>query len=186
VFLKKPTKGKEKPEVGIITSVEPIEYDTTATWILFGERFVEGIYDELGMRQFEDREKILEKGLHGLAYLLTSTLPLLTECDKYDISFQTFVPHRDLGKPSLFLLDTFQGGIGLSKEVFAEFPKLLDLCEEMVDMPEKLVTFFISEEKIKEIEGKKKILKLESLGEPIVVDKKLVKTIITNIKRDLK
>lgn len=186
VFLKKPTKGKKKSEVGIITSVEPIEYDTTATWIVFDERFVEKICDELDMKQIEDCDKMFEKGLHGLAYLLTSTLPLLTECDKYDISFQTFVPHRDLGRPSLFLLDTFHGGIGLSKEVFEQFPQLLNLCEEMIDMPEKLVTFFISEEKVKEIERKKKVSELESLGEPVVVDKKLVKTIISHIKRGLK
>jgi DEAD/DEAH box helicase domain-containing protein len=185
VFLKKPTKGKQKPEVGIITSVEPIEYDTTATWILFNENFVEEICDELGITQSEDCNKLFEKGLHGLAYLLTSALPLLTECDKYDISFQTLVPHKDLQKPSLFLLDTFHGGIGLSKEVFERFPQLLGLCEEMIDMPEKLVTFFIPEEKVQEIEKKKKMPKLESLGEPVVVDKKLVKAIISHIKRDL-
>lgn len=185
VFLKTPTKVKKKPEVGIITSVEPIEYDTTATWVLFSDEFVEKICDELGIDQDEDSNKIFEEGLHGLAYLLTSTLPLLTECDKYDISFQTFVPHRDLQKPSLFLLDTFHGGIGLSKEVFERFSQLLDLCEEMIDMPEKLVTFFISEEKVQEMEKKKKIPKLPSLGEPVVVDKKLVKTIISHIKRDI-
>jgi len=185
VFLKEPTKGKKKTEVGIITSVEPIEYDTTATWILFDDKFVQKIFDGLGIKQSEDRNKLFEKGLHGLAFLLTSTLPLLTECDKYDISFQTFVPHRDLGKPSLFLLDTFHGGIGLSKEAFEHFRELLGLCEEMIDIPEKLVTFFISEEKIKEIESKK-IPKLGSLGEPVVVDKKLVKAIISHIKEEFK
>jgi DEAD/DEAH box helicase domain-containing protein len=184
VFLKTPMKGRKKPEVGIITSVEPIEYDTTATWILFNDKFVEQIYDELRIKQGEDRGRLFEKGLHGLAYLLTSALPLLTECDKYDISFQTFVPHRDLGKPSLFLIDTFHGGIGLSKEVFESFPRLLDLCEDMIDMPEKLVTFFISEEKVKEIETQKKTPKLESLGEPVVVDKKLVKAIISHIRSE--
>jgi len=186
VFLKKPTKGKEKPEVGIITSVEPIEYDTTATWILFDDNFVEKIYDELGIKESEDRDKLFEKGLHGLAYLLTSTIPLLTECDRHDVSFQTFVPHRDLGKPALFLLDNFQGGIGLSKEIFEQFYRLLSRCEEMIDIPEKLITFFVSERKVKEIERKKRIPKPESLGEPIVVDKKLVKTIISYIKRNLK
>jgi len=184
VFLKKPIKGKKKPEIGIITSVEPVEYDTTATWIVFNDKFAKEVYDKMGINQSEDQNKQFEKGLNGIAYLLTSTLPLLTECDKYDISFQTFVPHRDLGKPSLFLIDTFQGGVGLSKEVYERFPRLLDYCEEMIEMPEKLVTFFISEEKVKEIETKKKI-PIKTLGEPVVVDKKLVKTIISHIRREL-
>ena len=179
-------KGKEKAEVGIITSVEPIEYDTTATWIAFDDAFVNDIYRETGSTTSEDSNKLFEKGLHGLALLLTSAIPLLTECDRYDISSQTFVPHRESGKPTLFLLDTFHGGVDLSRQVFEQFSQLLDLCEEMLDMPEKLVTFFISEEKIKEIAKGKKVLKPESLGEPVVVDKKLVKTIITHIKRNLK
>jgi len=185
IFLKKPLKEKSKVEVGIISSVEAIEYDTTATWIAFNDQFVKSIYSEVGSNTSEDCNKLFETGLHGLALLLTSAIPILTECDRYDISSQAFVPHRDSGKPTLFLLDTFHGGVDLSKEVFEQFSRLISLCEKMLDMPEKLVTFFISEEKIKEIEKGGKTPKPESLGEPVVVDKEIVKRIITHIKRNL-
>lgn len=188
VFIKNPTKEREKKkqEIGIVTSVEPIEYDTTAAWIVFEDGLIDEVCKEVDTQSVEDPVELFEKGLHGLARLLVSATPLLTECDKHDIGYQVFSPHRDTGKSTLFLLDTFHGGIGLSKEVYDYLPHLLDLCEQMLDIPEKLTTFIISAEAAKEIEKHGREIKVESLGELVVVDKELVKAIIHHLRRAFK
>lgn len=187
LFIKNPTKEREKtkPEVGIVTSVDPIEYDTTAAWIVFQDEFIGKVLEESGTQSAEDPCELFAKGLHGLARLFVSTTPLLTECDKHDIGYQVFPRHEDIGEPTLFLLDTFHGGIGLSKEVYERMAHLLDLCEEMLDVPEKLTTFLVSPQVAEEIERHGEKAQVEGLFEPVVVDKELVKAIIAHLKRAL-
>jgi DEAD/DEAH box helicase domain-containing protein len=185
VFIKNPTKDREKKkqEIGIVTNVEPIEYDTTAAWIVFEDKLIDEVCKEVDTESAEDPAELFERGLHGLAHLLVSATPLLTECDRHDIGYQIFSPHRDIGKSTLFLLDTFHGGVGLSKEVYDHMSHLLDLCDQMLDVPEKLTTFIISAEAAKEIEKHGRDVKVESLGELVVVDKELVKAIIRHLRR---
>jgi hypothetical protein len=59
---------------------------------------------------------------------------------------------------------------------------LLVLCEQMLDVPEKLTTFLVSTQAAEEIEKYGQQTKVENLGELVVVDKELVKAIIQRLR----
>ncbi|SOC19813.1 DEAD/DEAH box helicase domain-containing protein [Ureibacillus xyleni] len=85
--------------------IPPLEMHTNATWMSFDmpENW---------------SEEMLTDSLTGAAYAIGSFIPLFIQCDRNDLSVvpQVKAVHND--RPTLFIYDSYPGGIGLSERVY--------------------------------------------------------------------
>jgi len=65
------------------------------------------------------KESVIGEGLKGIAYTLHNLIPLYILCDITDISVVPMVRAPFSQKPTIYVYDKYQGGIGLSKKLFA-------------------------------------------------------------------
>ncbi|MBN2423614.1 MAG: DEAD/DEAH box helicase [Calditrichaceae bacterium] len=89
------------PEMEMQTSAVWWEFEDSA----FGDDFFE--------------ESVIGEGLRGIAYALHNLVPLHIMCDVSDISVVPMVRAPFSRKPTIYVYDKFQGGIGLSKKLYA-------------------------------------------------------------------
>ena len=60
----------------------------------------------------------LTDAMTGAAYAIQSFIPLFVRCDKTDIHVVPQVKAVHTGKPTIFIYDSYPGGIGLSEKIF--------------------------------------------------------------------
>ncbi|MER2105866.1 MAG: DEAD/DEAH box helicase [Solibacillus sp.] len=94
-------------------TIPPMEMHTSATWASF----------QLPENWSED---MLTDALTGAAYALGNFIPLFIHCDRSDVSVvpQVKATHNEL--PTLFIYDSYPGGIGLSERVYDILLSLLE------------------------------------------------------------
>jgi DEAD/DEAH box helicase domain-containing protein len=86
------------------------EMQSTALWWEFSDQlFIDPFF----------KESVVGEGLKGIAYALQNLIPIYVMCDISDISVIPRVNDPFTHKPTIFVYDKFQGGIGLSKKLFA-------------------------------------------------------------------
>jgi len=86
------------------------EMQTNSLWWTFN--------DDLFIDPFF-KESIIGEGLKGIAHALSNLIPLYIMCDVSDISVVPRVNDPFTHKPTIYVYDKFQGGMGLSKKLFA-------------------------------------------------------------------
>lgn len=93
--------------------IPPMEMHTSATWMSFT------MPDNWTEEQLTD-------SLNGAAYAMNSFIPLFIHCDRSDVSVvpQVKAVHNDM--PTLFIYDSYPGGIGLSERVYDILMSLLE------------------------------------------------------------
>ena len=94
---------------------------TTAVWLAPDD----GLRAEMkaaGMRASE--------GVVGLRNLAVVALPLVAMCDSRDLG--GVVDSKNLGHTTMIVYDRYPGGLGYSERGFANMPRLLAICLEMV------------------------------------------------------
>lgn len=101
-------------------SIPPMEMHTSATWISFD------------MPESWSEEQLTD-ALNGAAYAMGSFIPLFLHCDRSDLSVipQVKAIHND--RPTIFIYDSYPGGIGLSERVYDILLSLLERTREHVE-----------------------------------------------------
>ncbi|KGR81667.1 DEAD/DEAH box helicase [Lysinibacillus odysseyi] len=101
-------------------SIPPMEMHTSATWVSF----------DLPENWSEEQ---LTDALNGAAYAMGSFIPLFLHCDRSDLSVvpQVKAVHND--RPTIFVYDSYPGGIGLSERVYDILLSLLERTIEHVE-----------------------------------------------------
>ena len=74
----------------------------------------------------------LYRSCDSFQHLITSTMPLLVMCDRRDVDAYHETSHGDLGLPTLFLYDAYEGGIGLAEIAYQGAEELMQLAYETV------------------------------------------------------
>jgi DEAD/DEAH box helicase domain-containing protein len=101
----------------------PLRFTTTALWFTVPDtaitRCVSQDFDVAG-------------SIHGAEHALIAVMPLHVMCDRWDIGGVSTVCHADTGRPTVFIYDAFEGGIGLAE-------KATELIAEVVRMARGLV-----------------------------------------------
>ncbi len=87
-----------------------MEMQTTTLWWEFS--------DDLFVDPFF-KESVIGEGLKGIAHALKNLIPLYIMCDISDIAVIPRVNDPFTHKPTIYVYDKFQGGIGLSKKLFS-------------------------------------------------------------------
>lgn len=78
------------------------------------------------------KESDLTDALTGAAYAIQSFIPLFVRCDRTDIHVVPQVKAIHTGQPTLFIYDSYPGGIGLSEKLFNQWKELLERAAEHV------------------------------------------------------
>ena len=104
-------------------SLPPEELDTEAFVLTLSEASAV----ELGLHG-------AERGAawHGVGELLRRTAPLHLLCDPRDLGLSCQVRARHFARPTLYLYDRVQGGVGLSRRLYEAYPALLGAALDVV------------------------------------------------------
>lgn len=94
-------------------TLPPLEMHTNATWISFD---LPGKWSE----------EMMTDALNGVAYAMYSFIPLFIQCDRSDVSVVPQVKAVHNERPTLFIYDSYPGGIGLSERVYDLILPLLE------------------------------------------------------------
>ncbi|WP_432359004.1 DEAD/DEAH box helicase [Sporosarcina sp. UB5] len=78
------------------------------------------------------KESDLTDALTGAAYAVQSFIPLFVRCDRSDIHVVPQVKAIHTGKPTIFIYDSYPGGIGLSEKIYGRWDELLQKAAEHV------------------------------------------------------
>ncbi|MFF5995492.1 DEAD/DEAH box helicase [Lysinibacillus sp. KU-BSD001] len=101
-------------------NLPPMEMHTSATWISFD---LPGNWSE----------EQLTDALNGAAYAMGSFIPLFVHCDRSDLSVVPQVKAIHNERPTIFIYDSYPGGIGLSERVYDILMSLLERTKEHVE-----------------------------------------------------
>ena len=101
-------------------SIPPMEMHTSATWMSFN------------MPENWSEEQLTD-ALNGAAYAMGSFIPLFVHCDRSDLSVVPQVKAIHNERPTIFIYDSYPGGIGLSERVYDILMSLLERTKEHVE-----------------------------------------------------
>ncbi|WP_216829568.1 DEAD/DEAH box helicase [Alkalihalobacterium elongatum] len=98
-----------------------VELHTNAMWMSFSKDVV----DELG-------KEPLEQALTGLAHLFQHVAPVFVMCDRNDLHVIPQIKAIHSEEPTIFFYDRYPGGVGLSEQIYKNFPQVLREVQKMV------------------------------------------------------
>ena len=93
----------------------PTQFTTKALWYELG--------DDLVSREFP--LEVLLGALHAAEHAQIAVLPLLAMCDRWDIGGLSTNAHPQTGGPTIFVYDGHPGGIGITRQGFLGFERLV-------------------------------------------------------------
>ena len=87
----------------------------------------------------EDMEKaVINSGeeipgtIHAVEHLLVAMMPLVVVCDRNDVGGVSHPLHPDTMRPTIFVYDGVEGGVGLSEKGFEKFEELVSAAYKAV------------------------------------------------------
>ena len=103
--------------------LQPVDFESVGMWFTIPveiEREVkESGYDFAG-------------GLHAVEHGMIAMAPLYAMCDRWDLGGMSTPFHDDTGKPTIFIYDAFEGGIGIAEKCYELFAELVQATLELV------------------------------------------------------
>ncbi|HKM40163.1 MAG TPA: DEAD/DEAH box helicase [bacterium] len=97
--------------------------ETMGMWLLPAKELV---------AQIEVARLDLMGGLHALEHAAIALLPLFAMCDRNDIGGLSTTLHKQTGRPTIFIHDAHQGGVGFAEQGYQLVEKLLAATLEAV------------------------------------------------------
>src|SRR5205823_2246750 len=71
--------------------------------------------------------------LHATEHSQIAVLPLIAMCDRWDIGGLSTNYHHETGCPTIFIYDGHPGGVGITKQGFQEFERLVRDARRLID-----------------------------------------------------
>jgi DEAD/DEAH box helicase domain-containing protein len=102
----------------------PLNFSTVGMWFIVPDE----IRDEI-KRQGLD----FEGGLHAVEHAMIAMAPFYAMCDRWDIGGLSIAMHPDTGHPTIFIYDGFEGGIGISENLYTTIEKLFAKTLQLID-----------------------------------------------------
>ncbi|MCW4029993.1 MAG: DEAD/DEAH box helicase [Candidatus Bathyarchaeota archaeon] len=99
-------------------------FSTVGMWFTVPEQVREEI-EEAGLN--------FDGGLHALEHAIIAMAPMFAMCDRWDIGGLSTAVHVDTGKPTIFIYDGFEGGIGISENLYSNIRPLLEKTFELIE-----------------------------------------------------
>jgi len=122
----------------------PLRFATTGFWFTLPEEAIQWVWENRsadpdipGLVQKAGsparvRETTFAGGLHAIEHALIGIMPLYVMCDRWDIGGVSTPLHPDTLKPTVFVYDGYEGGIGLAEKACELFAPLVNTTYELV------------------------------------------------------
>ena len=105
----------------------PLTFSTVGLWFSVPSQLKE---------ELEAQNLDFAGGLHAVEHAMIAMSPVFAMCDRWDIGGLSTPLHPDTGEPTIFIYDGFEGGIGISENLYANIKplwektlKLIQTCE---------------------------------------------------------
>lgn len=102
----------------------PIIFDTTALWFIIPDNVV---------KKVKENNLDFEGGIHAVEHAMIAMTPYFALCDRRDIGGVSTSNHPDTGKPTIFIYDGHQGGIGINEKNYQLFQELASNTLELIE-----------------------------------------------------
>ncbi|WGI18027.1 DEAD/DEAH box helicase [Methanonatronarchaeum sp. AMET-Sl] len=102
----------------------PIEFDTEGLWIEIPNQTIQ---------KNEEQGYSPEGSLHAVEHAMIAMTPYHAMCDRWDIGGVSSLKHQDTDKPTIFMYDAYQGGIGITKKCYQIINKLIQTTNELIN-----------------------------------------------------
>jgi DEAD/DEAH box helicase domain-containing protein len=105
-------------------SLPPLSFSTVGMWFIIPEEI---------RQEIESKELDFDGGLHAVEHAMIAMSPIFAMCDRWDIGGLSTPLHPDTGKPTIFIYDGFEGGIGISEALYAKIAELWEKTLQLID-----------------------------------------------------
>ena len=101
----------------------PLTFKTVGLWFTVSEEM---------LQEIAGANRDVAGGLHGAEHALIAVMPFHVLCDRWDIGGLSTPRHPDTARPTIFIYDGFEGGIGLAEKAFDLFGEITATTLELV------------------------------------------------------
>jgi DEAD/DEAH box helicase domain-containing protein len=131
-----------------MVGIEPLDlpvltFRTVGLWITVPELLKDEIWEKRRkdrdikelMRERSEKDmknELFAGGLHGAEHAVIGVMPFHVMCDRWDIGGVSTIRHPDTGRPTIFVYDGFEGGIGLAERAFELISDIMKMGHELV------------------------------------------------------
>ncbi len=102
----------------------PLSFSTIGTWFIIPEEI---------RKEIEDKGLDFGGGLHAVEHAMIAMSPIFAMCDRWDIGGLSTSLHPNTGKPTIFIYDGFEGGIGISEALYAKINELWEKTLQLIE-----------------------------------------------------
>lgn len=107
-------------------NLPPLIFKTKGLWFTIPEKM------ETKLKSLYDEKDIFVGSLHGAEHALIGLFPLHVMCDRFDIGGLSTNFHKDTQRPTIFIYDAYEGGIGITEKAAEVFKELAKSSENLV------------------------------------------------------
>lgn len=107
--------------------LKPLKFKTKGLWFTVPDKFKREV-----KRKFTEDESFAG-GLHGAEHALIGLFPLHVMCDRFDIGGLSTEYHLDTNDATVFIYDSYEGGMGIAEKAADVFVDLLKSTKDLLD-----------------------------------------------------
>ena len=101
-----------------------LTFTTVGLWFLVPDKL---------RKELESQNLDFDGGLHAVEHAMIAMSPIFAMCDRWDIGGLSTPLHPDTGEPTIFIYDGFEGGIGISENLYANIKLLWEKTLQLID-----------------------------------------------------
>ncbi|MDR0373605.1 MAG: DEAD/DEAH box helicase [Nitrososphaerota archaeon] len=105
-------------------NLPPLTFSTVGLWFIIPDKVKEDI---------EGQGLDFGGGLHAVEHAMIAMSPIFAMCDRWDIGGLSTPLHPDTKKPTIFIYDGFEEGIGISETLYSKIRSLWEKTLELID-----------------------------------------------------
>jgi DEAD/DEAH box helicase domain-containing protein len=102
----------------------PLNFSTIGIWFTVPDAIREEV---------ENQGLNFQGGLHAVEHAMIAMAPIYAMCDRWDIGGLSTPLHPDIGCPTIFIYDGFEGGIGISETLYTNINELWNKTLQLID-----------------------------------------------------
>ena len=96
-------------------NLPPLTFSTVGMWFFIPDKL---------RAEIEAQKLDFDGGLHAVEHAMIAMSPIFAMCDRWDIGGLSTPLHPDTGQPTIFIYDGFEGGIGISENLYSNINPL--------------------------------------------------------------
>jgi DEAD/DEAH box helicase domain-containing protein len=105
-------------------NLPPLSFSTVGMWFIIPEEI---------KKEIEDSGLDFDGGIHAVEHAMIAMSPIFAMCNRWDIGGLSTPLHPDTGYPTIFIYDGFEGGIGISENLYQNIKPLLEKTLELIE-----------------------------------------------------